>query len=84
MIPKDDFHVKGNDRNWSDFKISYWTDSFHGGIDVMDAKVNEVIGFLQFFIAATVKHKNMPILLKSQNEGNQNRARKYPQNTYMK
>lgn len=50
----------------------------------VNAKVNELIGFLQFFTAATVKHKNMLILLKSQNESNQDKVRKYPQNTYMK
>lgn len=49
-----------------------------------DAKVNELTGFLQSFIAATVKHKNMQILLNSQNESNQDGARKYPQNIYMK
>lgn len=64
-----------------DLTSKYHTELTHFTVD---AKVNEVIEFLQFFTAATVKHKNMPILLKSQNESNQNRARKYPQNTYMK
>lgn len=78
-LAKDDIHVKGNDS--FDLTSKYHTELTHFTVD---AKVHELTGFLQFFTAATVKHKNMLILLKSQNESNQDRVRKSPQNTYMK